>query len=536
MAIKVGLIGRLAIQQRMITRDQLRDATREQGRHPDRRLGEILVSMGYLDEAQLGKLLAAQSAIETGEVKRPIRRETPMPMKRPVPEGVALAAIALKKITTARPPDDEPPSPTLRREAASAEPRSPQPSRTVADEPASPQPARRPAMSMAAVVPSAEAPTDPSARANEPRPVPMALPRKAEARPGSTDTGVWLDSMLADAAKVGASDVFLQPGKIARLRRFGRIHDFTDGPIAPAALEKMLADCLDGRARDVFAREGQACFAYESEIAGRYRVSVYHQLGGCAGVFHRVPSAPPSFEELGLPSGLAKLTTFPSGMLLIAGPTCSGKSATIGALVNIINDEREEHILTIDHTIECVHPSKVSLISQIEVGAHATSVASAVRHAVREDSDVIVIDALSDPEAMHEALAAADGGHLVIAGMATLTAVRAIEVIIDAFPTSLQPQACAWLASSLRAVVAQRLMPTRDEKSCILGLEVLYADELVCKHVREHQLGKISGALQNSRGHGSRVLDDSLARLVRAGHISIEVARANALNPNLFRS
>jgi twitching motility protein PilT len=205
-------------------------------------------------------------------------------------------------------------------------------------------------------------------------------------------------------------------------------------------------------------------------------------------------------------------------------------------LVNIINDEREEHILTIDHTIECVHPSKVSLISQIEVGAHATSVASAVRHAVREDSDVIVIDALSDPEAMREALAAADGGHLVIAGMATLTAVRAIEVIIDAFPTSLQPQACAWLASSLRAVVAQRLMPTRDEKSCVLGLEVLYADELVRKHVREHQLGKINDALQNSRGHGSRVLDDSLARLVRAGHISIEVARANALNPNLFRS
>jgi twitching motility protein PilT len=320
------------------------------------------------------------------------------------------------------------------------------------------------------------------------------------------------------------------------MRRFGRIHELTDGPISPAATEKLLADCFDAHAHEVFAQEGQVTFAYQTEFGGRYRVTVYHQLGGCAGVFHQVPSEPPSFDELGLPSAIAKLTTFPNGLLLVAGPVNGGKSSTLAALVNLINEERGDHVLTIEDTIETVHPSRVALLSQIEVGRHAPTQLQALRNALREDPDVITVDPLVDPEAIRAAVAAADSGQLVIGAVPTLTAVRTIDFIIDAFPPSQRAQVCGWLASSLRAVLAQRLLPTPDEKSCVLALEVLYADDMVCKHIRADNTAKINSVLQAGRSRGSRMLDDSLARLVRSGHITMDVARANAHNPNNFRN
>ena len=538
MAVKVGLLGRLALQQGLISNEQLRLAIREQGRHPEKRLGEVLVSRGFIDSGQLEKLLTAQSRIEQKKGQR-VRRETPVPTKKPVPDGVALAAIELKQVTATegvRSPalhEDEPTPDVVK----AAVPRPAPKAKRAADGPKA-VPMALPRTELTEddddddhALPEIEALHDRSLRTGAHKAV-----QRRSARAGDTDTARWLHELLMDAVGGGASDILLQPDRVARFRRFGRMHELTTGPLAAATSEQLLADCLDERARAELARHGQATFVYDAGGVGRFRVSVFHAMRGVSGVFHRVPTTAPTFDELGLPSSIAKLTTFPDGLLLVAGPLASGKSFTLAALVNLINEERPEHIITIENNIECLHPSRVSLVSQIEVGTHALSAAGALRNAVREDSDIIAVDELSGGETVQAAVSAADSGHLVIGVVPMLTAVRTIDWLLDAFPVNQQAQACGWLASSLRAILVQRLLPTADERSSVLALEVLFVDDTIRKHIRSRNTAQIQKVLLSGRSRGSRALDESLTRLLRSGHISFDVARANAINPNMFRS
>ena len=455
------------------------------------------MALGAIDDVQLGKLLALQSRVEQRS-KRPPRRETPMPSKRPIPDGVALGAIALKRVASkaarggAAPPlsDDAPRAP-------------------------------EPLAANAAVVSA--------------KPVPMALPRKmATKKEEVSETTRWLQATLGDATYGGASDVLLQPGRVVRLRRFGRLHDLTTGPVSADACETLLAECLDVAARDDLARDGHVTFVYDAGDAGRFRVNVFHAHGGCSGVFHRVPAEPPTLAALGLPSALAKLTTFSNGLVLVSGPTCSGKSSTVAALVHLINEERDDHILSIERPVECVHNSRVGLVSQLEIGRDAATTATALRSVMREDADVVVVDPLDEADAVVAALAAADGGQLVIATLATRSAVRAIEYLVDAYPPAQQAQACAWLATALRAVVSQRLLPATDDQSTVVALEVVYVDDAIRRAIRERRLEEIPDAVRTSH-LDSCLLDDSLTRLLRGRQISLDVARANAHHPHNFR-
>lgn len=498
MAGDAGLIGRLALKRGMITRDQLREATREQGRHPDKRIGEILVALGIIDEAQLALLLAMQSRLEHRR-KPAMRRDTPVPVKRPAPEGVQLGAIALKRV----------PSSAVRNDGGE---------RTAPSEPPV-------ASELSASVPLMA------------KPVPMALPRVMAAKPEPlSETARWLQATLADAVSAGASDVLLQPERAVRMRRFGRLHDLTHGPVAAAACDTMLSECLDDRARDDLARDGQATLMFDAGDAGRFRTSVYHAHGGCCGVFHRVPALPPTLDSLGLPSALAKLTTFSSGLVLLSGPTGAGKSSTLAALVHLINEEREDHIVVIERAAECVHAPRVGLVSQLELGRHAATIASALHAAMCEDADVVAVDPLDDATAVEVAVSAADGGQLVIATVATRSAIRAIEYLIDAYPPAQQPQACAWLASSLRAVVSQRLVPASDDQGVVVALEVVYIDDVMRRAIRARQLHEIADAVRVSPNRDNCGLDDWLVKLVRTGHITADIARAQAHNPHNFRA
>ena len=490
----VGLIGRIAVQHKLVTPDQLRQATREQARRPDKRLGEILVELGFIDEAQLGVLLAAQKRIE--QRRKAPRRPTPPPMRREVPEQVALGSIALKRVAQSK--GDESKGDDERTEDGAGS-------------------GGRAVGTVDWAFPGSGRNT---AEAREDGP---EVERSASRR--------WLESTLAEAFESGSAELLILPDRPAKLRRYGLLHEFTVGVITADGAREVLYDVLDSRQRATLEEQGDVTIALDIDGVGRFRVMVYREHRGYAGVFRRTLSNPPSLEELCLPTSFAKLAGFPRGLLVVAGPTGGGKSATLAALIDLINEERSDHIVTLEQPIECIHQSRRALISQREVGTHVPSYEDGLRSALREDADVICIDELRDPGAVAVALASAAGQHLVIATVAADRAVEAIEQLLAAVPSSERPLACSMFADALRAVVCQRLLPTADGQGVVPVHEIIDGDVAVRNLLAADQLAQLRSLLESGRSRGSRALDDSLARLVRDGQVSLQVARANAQNP-----
>ncbi|MEQ9322039.1 MAG: ATPase, T2SS/T4P/T4SS family [Polyangiaceae bacterium] len=324
-----GLLGHLAVKKGLITREQLRMATLEQARHPDKRIGEILIALGLLDEAQLESLLAAQRGLQSRMQRN--RRVTPPPSKRVV-DPVALGSIALKRVPR-----------SVAKGGA--------PSKEVAADMASPEPSVDDGGSV--------------------KTVGFAMPRPKEAR-REPDTRRWLLSILGDAIECGASDVLFRPDEPVRVRRFGRLQDLTNGPVPARATEPLLNEILEESERVSLERSGHVRTTYEHLEVGRFRLDVFRHHHGVGGVFHRVPREPPSIADLGLPSVLAGLTNFGRGLVVIVGPRGSGKSSTLAALLDLINAERSDHVLTIEDTVECVIRSQVANVSQLRWAGTST--------------------------------------------------------------------------------------------------------------------------------------------------------------------
>jgi twitching motility protein PilT len=251
-------------------------------------------------------------------------------------------------------------------------------------------------------------------------------------------------------------------------------------------------------------------------------------------VFRPIPLEPPTLEDLSLPSSLAKLTGYHQGLVLVTGPAGCGKSSTMAALINLINEDRPDHIITVEDPIEFAHRSKMCVVNQRQVRKHTGSFASALRAALREDPDVIAIGELRDLETISLAITAAETGHLVLGTLHTNDAARTINRILDAYPPDQQSQIRAMISESLRAIVSQKLVPTADGSRRVPALEILLVNIAVSNLIREERVFQLRSVMQTGRNLGMRLFDDSLLELMRAGTISKETARKNCDDPKLF--
>jgi twitching motility protein PilT len=297
-----------------------------------------------------------------------------------------------------------------------------------------------------------------------------------------------------------------------------------DQSIDSELVERMVAAALTPEQRVILGRQGELDFCFDVPGIGRFRANAYRQQRGLDVVFRTIPDKPPTLEELGLPEDLKKYTDYHQGMVLITGPAGCGKSATLAALVNHINENRNEHILTVEDPIEIVHPSKQCLVNQRHAGHHTSSFARALRGALREDPDVIVIGELRDLETISLAMTAAETGHFVLATLHTSNAVRTVNRMIGAFPSNEQGQVRAMLSESLRAVLSQRLVPAADGLRRVPALELLVINRAIGNMIREEKTVQIRSSMQTGKAHGMYLLEQSLNDLVASRTITREVA------------
>jgi twitching motility protein PilT len=352
---------------------------------------------------------------------------------------------------------------------------------------------------------------------------------------GASAESLPLDELLAHAIASGASDVHIHSGAVIKVRCHGQFMNFGTRVLEPAEAERFAREAFVNPSHaERFDKDGEVDLCYVLPGKARLRGNIYRQLRGCDAVFRVIPPEPPTLAQLGLPETLAKLTKFHQGMVLITGPTRCGKSSTMAALVNLVNENRREHILTIEDPIEYEHRSKGCLVNQRSVSLHTRSFARALRGALREDPDIIVIGELRDQESISLALTAAETGHFVLATLHTDNAVRTVNRIIGAFPPDQQEQVRSMVSESLRAVISQRLLPTADEQGVVPALEIMTGTLAVGNLIRENKTIQMRSLLQTGAEHGMMLLDNSLAELVRQKRVTREQALRHAEDPNVI--
>ena len=486
-----ALLGRIAVHTKLISQDQLNQATRAQAKSGGRqRLGEILVETGMLSPAQLQKLLAAQKQVLAKQAAQRVAKTVEGVV--PEPESGAASAIA--------------PTP----------PRSD----TNPDRPA-------PQLGTAPRVAAAPIPAEPVAAAT-------SNPRRGPALTGDPQAREALHAILRDAVAGGASDIHLHAGAPLRQRRNGVLEESSGPPLDPTRTDAMLRSILTQEQATALDEHGQVDLAYTLAGVARFRANLYRQQRGTDGVLRAVPDHPPSLEELGLPSSLARLTNYHQGMVLVTGPSGCGKSSTMAAFLNLVNEERSDHILTIEDPIEVLHSAKSCQVNQLRVRSHTESFGRALRAALREDPDVIAIGELRDLETISLALTAAETGHFVLGTLHTSSTIRTIDRLIGVFPPDQQTQVRTMLSESLRAIVSQRLVVRADGNGRVPVLEVLIVNKAISNLIRENKTFQIRSVLQTGASQGMCLLDSSLEALVKQGVITKEEALRNAEEPKRF--
>jgi twitching motility protein PilT len=339
-------------------------------------------------------------------------------------------------------------------------------------------------------------------------------------------------SVLTKMVEVRASDVHLTAGFAPAVRVRGRIVPMDDyPPLAPQDTREIVYSILNDSQRKRFENEQQLDFAYAIPGVARFRVNCFFQRGAISAAFRLIPTEILSLESLGLPPVIEEFTRKPRGFVLITGPTGSGKSTTLASMVDVINSEREEHILTIEDPIEFLHTHKKCIVNQREIGADAQDFAVALRAALREDPDVILVGEMRDLETVSTALTAAETGHLVFATLHTQSTAQTVDRIIDVFPPHQQQQVRMQLSIALQGIVTQQLLPTADGSSRIVGCEVLVPTPAIRNLIREGKTHQIYSALQTSGAIGMQTMDAHLAQLVRAGTITRSLAEQRASVP-----
>ena len=354
--------------------------------------------------------------------------------------------------------------------------------------------------------------------------------------PSMVPEGNPFERLLIDMAQRGASDLLILAGAPPVFRIAGRLAKTADAVLSGEDIQGLLAPMLTARLREKMDSEGAADFSLrlsraaseDDRRAWRFRVNVHRQRGTLAAAVRALPTEVPTLQELKLPLALAELVKPTRGLVLVCGPTGSGKSTTLAALIGEINKNAARHIVTIEDPIEYEHRNASSFIEQVEVGRDAPSFASALRAALRQDPDVILVGEMRDLETVATALTAAETGHLILSTLHTSDASQAIHRIVDVFPPQQQTQIKQQLALSLNAIVVQQLIPRSDNSGRSVAVEVLLANYAVRNHIRTDKLQNLPTEITLGKRQGMISLEDSLAALVREGLISHEDARVRS--------
>ena len=345
-----------------------------------------------------------------------------------------------------------------------------------------------------------------------------------------------LDAFLKLMMEQGASDLHLAAGSPPLLRVHGDLQRVRHPALTNDDLEAMVNAVAPAAKVKQFEETGDVDFAYEAPGLARYRVNLFRQQHGAAAVFRQIPAAVPSLEALGLPPLLLKLPLLPQGLVLVTGPTGSGKSTTLAALIDHANTHRRDHILTIEDPVEFVHANKSCVVNQREVGSHTRSFAAALRAGLREDPDIIMVGEMRDLETIRFAVEAAATGHLVFGTLHTRNSAAAISRVVDVFPASQQALIRSTLADSLQAIVAQVLLKRRDTAGRCAALEILLATPAVRALIRDGKTHQIPTVLQTGKAHGMQALDDALLEHVHSGRVRAADAYPHATDKTRFQA
>ena len=344
-----------------------------------------------------------------------------------------------------------------------------------------------------------------------------------------------LNQLLTYSLDSGASDLHLSVGSIPMVRINGAMKPLNLDVLTQRDMGKMLPEVMDEDQLKIFKEKKEIDFSAKLEGKGRFRVNFFNQINGLAAVFRTIPDTIKSCDELGIPPFMTDLAMLDRGLVLLTGPTGSGKSTTLAAMVDHINREKACHIITIEDPVEYYHHTKESLINQRELGASTHSFANALKSALREDPDVILVGEMRDLETISLALTAAETGHLVLSTLHTSSAVKAIDRIIDIYPSGQKGQIRSMLSESLEAVISQKLLPTKDGKGRVPACEVMISTTAIRNLIREDRIFQITSVIQSGGVEGMQTLDQDLQRLVTQGKIERKVAMDIADNPKLFK-
>jgi len=344
-----------------------------------------------------------------------------------------------------------------------------------------------------------------------------------------------IDKVFKTAIDHKVSDVHIAPGEPFTFRHLGTFIKLKGAVLTPENTKKIIFEILDPAQRKILTEQLQIDFSYEVKGLGRFRGSAMLHNNGLGAVFRVIPPEIPSFESLGLPDTVRKSLDHHQGLILVTGATGHGKSTTLAAMIDYINSNRAHHILTIEDPIEFVHPLKKGIINQRQLLRDTFSYANALKGALRQDPDVIVVGELRDLETISLAISASETGHLVIGTLATSSAPKTIDRIIDSFPPGEQNQIRAMLSESLKAVITQRLIVGKSRKKMVLAIEILLGNLSVGNLIRDDKTFQMQSMMQMGKKLGMRIMDESILELLEQDQISVADALASANSTGLFK-
>jgi twitching motility protein PilT len=343
-----------------------------------------------------------------------------------------------------------------------------------------------------------------------------------------------ITQLLAFSAKNKASDLHLSAGLPPMIRVHGDVRRINVEPLDHKQVHAMVYDIMTDANRKVYEENLEVDFSFEIEGLARFRVNAFNQNRGAAAVFRTIPSKILTLEQLNCPKIFADLALKPRGMVLVTGPTGSGKSTTLAAMINHLNEHEYGHILTIEDPIEFVHESKKCLVNQREVGPMTLSFSNALRSALREDPDAILVGEMRDLETIRLAMTAAETGHLVFGTLHTSSAAKTIDRIVDVFPPEEKEMVRAMLSESLVAVISQTLLKTADGNGRVAAHEIMLGTPAIRNLIRENKVAQMYSSIQTGNGFGMQTLDQSLMDLVRRNMVTSAEARSKAKIPDNF--
>ncbi len=507
-------LGEILVEQRLLTREMLQDALDRQ-KETGRPLGRVLVEMGAVEESALVEAVAHQIGVPFVDLNgRRLDPDLVAMLPEPTARRLSAVPVAVDGINMV---------------VAMGEPTN---LAAVKEIQAATGFQIHPALAVKRYISTA---LD-DAVARKPSLEEEILRETAEAEPPSADEKeLHLAELLERVVDDGASDLHITAGTSPTLRVHGSLGQLTEYPILqPAEIRRLVYGILTQRQRERLEEDLELDLAYSLPGKARFRVNVYFQRDAMGAAFRLIPTTIRSIEELGLPPQVADFARLPRGFVLVTGPTGSGKSTSLASIIDVVNRERSDHIMTVEDPIEYLHHHKRAVVNQREVGTDTRSFAQALKHALRQDPDVILVGEMRDLETIQTALTAAETGHLVFATLHTQDAPQTIDRVVDVFPPHQQQQVRVQLAATIQGIMTQQLLATADGTGRVAAIEVLVATPAVRNLIREGKTHMIYSSMQAGAKYGMQTMDQSLAELVKRGKITFQLGLERCHNVEDF--